>query len=139
MVAFVELKPDHLSEKPLAFDFQVVPRPDGAMEFNVTISERGKWTFDSRPHPSLCRVEVSGMSKRVSPFPESAGAEPLVKFERQAHSIVCSFAVTEKELEDPQLCFVFRVMSERFGSGTLFYARLEDFVANARIKGFSKE
>jgi hypothetical protein len=110
------------------FTFEITSRviSGGMVEFRAVVSAK-KATF-VHPSTSLSIVKYSATSQEMS------GGRDLPS-EKKDRSIICVFTVPEKDLADPNLCFVFNNgteaivngKAEEMESADIYIARLKDY------------
>ncbi len=128
-----EVKPDNLNDFPVSFDIHSSPLPNGGVQFIIKVSEK-ELKFPSQVDGGLSIMKITQSSESGHPIPGDQGNR--VKEERRGNSITFTFAVTKRELRDPDFCFVFSVGVEAMIDGKLvpmpdadvYYARLKHFM-----------
>jgi hypothetical protein len=116
----IEIKPEHAAHLPLVFEIRSERLENKDVEFTVKISE-GTMKFREGAITAVSKVHVTENSMSAA----SLRKAPSV---REGKWIICVFAVTEKELEDPDLAFYFGMPVPGHPSIDHFYARLKNYL-----------
>jgi hypothetical protein len=131
---FFEVPPTPEKNLPLAFDFQTKRLSNRKIQVTVVVSgnANASWHYDEIPKNSgtwLVRV-------RIADTPE--GHEQGLKRTRVLPSknrgklVKCVFSVSQQELDDPDVCFCFVILSENQRDypydNDYYYARLRNFL-----------
>jgi len=143
-ISIEELKPDD-PEAPFALEIHSERLANGHTQFTVIISER--WLkFPGQVATSLDYVKITKYSPEeaaklmghrtelrevhpIRPLPSQRWRPFTLTSEPSADTIKCVFAISDKELDDPNTFFAFNFGSESIiSSGTVFYARLKNFM-----------
>ena len=111
-----------------AFTFGITSKAlsDGTIQFRIVVTEK-KETF-VHPSTDLSTVLLTENTQEIR------GIRAVAQ-EKRSKSIVCVFTVPEKDLADPNFCFVFTNYVEVMQNGKLvqmpaaefFFARLKDY------------
>jgi len=143
-ITIVELKPDDL-ESPFALNIRSERLANGHIQFTAIISERSL-KFPGQVATSLDYIKITTYSpeesaklmghrtglREVHPIrqlPSESWRPFTLTSERGADTIKCVFDISDKELDDPNTFFAFSFEPESIiSSGTVFYARLKNFM-----------
>jgi len=132
-----EVKPDNVNALAVGFDVQSTQLPDGDIQFIIKVSEKGL-KFPSHVAGGLCIMKITPNEESSTSFPD----KNRVKEERRGVSVTFTFAVTQTEIKNPNLCFSFDLQAEEMLDGKLvlmpsadvYYARLKNFLPSKYVE-----
>lgn len=100
---------------------------DVTIKFRIVVSEKDV-QFCTHPETHLSTATVTKNSQSVSQVRK-------LDFKRKEGTIVCTFSVKRKQLEDPEFCFVFSNFSETHANGKVVAMPSVSFVC-VQLKDF---